>query len=133
MSLTMVILEKEKEVRDFFSDVIKKYNVTGVILVDKEGLPLISEIPKNMDEDIIASSIAAVSSGAEIAVADLEMEPLKLISIETDKGILIIEGISTELILGVIATTNAKLAIIRRITKEIAEFLEKLSKKSKRK
>ena len=103
------------------------------MLVDREGLPLISELPKNMDEEIIASSIAAVSSGAEIAVSDLEMEPLRLITIETDKGILIIEGISNELILGVIATSNAKLAIIRRITKEIAEFLEKLSKKSKRK
>jgi predicted regulator of Ras-like GTPase activity (Roadblock/LC7/MglB family) len=123
----MSIIKKQEEVRNFFKEISKDNKLDGILLADMEGLPLISFIDEGMDEDTLSSSMAAMVSAGLITTSDADKGELNQVILDTEKGYIVLIPMGGEYILGIFTPKDAKLGIIRVISKEVESFLEKIS------
>ncbi len=126
--MSMNIIKKQEEVRDFFKEISKDNKLDGIILADMEGLAMISFIDEDMDEDTLSSSIAAMVSAGLITTGDADKGFLNQIILDTENGYIVLIPIGGEYILGLFTPKDTKLGIIRVIAKEVETFLEKIDK-----
>ncbi len=126
--MSMNIIKKQEEVRDFFKEISKDNKLDGIILADMEGLAMISFIDEDMDEDTLSSSIAAMVSAGLITTGDADKGSLNQIILDTENGYIVLIPIGGEYILGLFTPKDTKLGIIRVIAKEVETFLEKIDK-----
>ncbi len=122
----MSILEREKEIKEFLKNIVKEHNLDGILLVDMEGLPLVSYVDESIDEDTVSASSAAIISATMIAASDTQKRGVNEIMIDTEDGYLVFTPINEEYILTVLTPPGAKLGIIRLITNKVEEFIESI-------
>ncbi|WP_461832062.1 roadblock/LC7 domain-containing protein [Aquifex sp.] len=122
----MSILEREKEIKEFLKNIVKEHNLDGILLVDMEGLPLVSYVDESIDEDTVSASSAAIVSATMIAASDTQKRGVNGIMIDTEDGYLVFTPINEEYILTVLTPPGAKLGIIRLITNKVEEFIESI-------
>jgi predicted regulator of Ras-like GTPase activity (Roadblock/LC7/MglB family) len=104
-------------------------DVTGSIVIDiLNGLPIASDLPPEQKDDHIAGVVATFLGSAEILSEVLSQE-LKQASIESGKEYIIINNISKDVALAIIANEKVKVGLIRYWLKEkIVPKLERLLK-----
>jgi len=122
----MSILKKQEEIRERFKQVVRENNLDGILLADTEGLPLVSYLDEEVDEETIAASSAAILSAGLITAGDAKKRDLNEIIIDTEDGYLVFVPIKGEFVLGIITPKETKLGILRLIAKDVEEFLEKV-------
>ncbi|NPB06228.1 MAG: dynein regulation protein LC7 [Aquificae bacterium] len=122
----MSILKKQDEIRERFKQVVRENNLDGILLADTEGLPLVSYLDEDVDEETIAASSAAILSAGLITAGDAKKRGLNEIIIDTEDGYLVFVPIKGEFVLGIITPKETKLGILRLIAKEVEDFLEKV-------
>ncbi|NPB08258.1 MAG: dynein regulation protein LC7 [Aquificae bacterium] len=122
----MNILKKQEEIRNFFKEIVRENKLDGIILTDMEGLPMVSFLDEEMDEDTLSASGAAIVSASLITANDAKKEEVREIIIDTKNGYLVFVPVKGEYILGVFTPKDTKLGILRVIIKEVEKFLDSL-------
>ena len=86
--------------------------VNGSLVVGKDGLIIESNVPGDIDSELVAAMASAVFGTAERSAEEMKHEPLQQVMIEGNKGkTLMID--SGEAILAVITDTTINLGLIR--------------------
>ncbi len=125
----MNILKVREEVYTFFKNIVKENALDGIVLMDFEGLPLISYLDETIDEETISASGAAMVSAGLITTSDANKKDMKQIIVDTEEGYIVFIPIGMDYIVGILTPKNAKLGIIRVLAKEIEEMLRKVGEK----
>ena len=100
--------------------------VSGSLVVGKDGLIIESEVPTDIDSELVAAMASAVFGTAERLAEEMKHPPLQQVMIEGSKGktLMIDAG---EGILVVIADVDINLGLIRiemrRSAERVVEFL----------
>ena len=122
----MKILKKKEEVKNFLKELVRENNLDGIILADTEGLPVISYVAENLDEEVISASLAAILSAGDISVSDVGKKGLKHVIVDTEEGYIIVFPVAKEFIAGVITPPDAKLGMVKLVVKELEDYMQKL-------
>ncbi len=93
-------------------DLARINGVNGSLVVGKDGLIIESEVPTDIDSELVAAMSSAVFGTAERSAEEMKHEPLQQVMIEGDRGktLMIDAG---EGILVVIAEIEINLGLIR--------------------
>lgn len=86
--------------------------INGVAIVTTEGLPIISVLPRDIDEIRIAAMTAVLLSLAEIASTEMEKGVFEQLYIKGKEGYLIILQVGPNVILILSTTINVKLGLV---------------------
>ncbi len=125
----MSILKKKEEVKNFLKELVRENNLDGIILADMEGLPVISYVAENLDEEVVSASLAAILSAGDISASDVGKKGLKHVIVDTDEGYIIVFPVANDFIAGVMTPPEAKLGMVKLVVKELEEYMQNLSKK----
>ncbi len=99
--------------------------VNGSLVVGKDGLIIETEVPSDVDAELIAAMSSAVFGTSERSVNEMKHEPLQQVMIEGKRGkTLLIDA--SEGILVLIADTDVNLGLIRIEMKRSAERIQDL-------
>ena len=94
-------------------------------LVSDLGLPIVSALPFDADEEIIAAMTAAIHNVSARSVSELKRGTLKQVTIEGDDGYIILKG-AGNFVLAVLADKSSNLGmiflVINKISKQINEM-----------
>ena len=125
----MSLLKRKEEVKKFLKELVRENNLDGIILADAEGLPVISYVSENLDEEVVSASLAAILSAGDISASDAGKKGLKHVIVDTDEGYIIVFPVANDFIVGVITPLDAKLGMVKLVVKELEEYMQNLSKK----
>ncbi len=120
----MDLAQLQKKGRSFFEKLVKQYKLEGILVVDLEGLPLLSVTNKEISEEMFAASAASIIASIQMVITDLDKGALKNISIETERGFVVFSQVGNY-ILVILSPEDVKLGIVRAVMKQAEEFLEK--------
>ena len=99
--------------------------VNGSLVVGKDGLIIESEVPSDIDAELVAAMSSAVFGTAERSAEEMKHEPLQQVMIEGKRGkTLMIDA--TEGILVLITDVDINLGLIRIEMKRSAERVQDL-------
>ncbi|BAW30820.1 regulator protein [Methanothermobacter sp. MT-2] len=99
--------------------------VNGSLVVGKDGLIIESEVPSDIDAELVAAMASAVFGTAERSAEEIKQEPLEQVMIEGSRGktLMIDAG---EGILAVITDVDINLGLIRLEMRRSAERVRDL-------
>ena len=112
-------MAKVKEIEELLSQVVADNGLEGVLVADMEGLPIVSHLPKGMDEYEIAATAAAVLIIVESKIGSAGKGNILQASIEADGGYFVIAPVKGEYVVSVLAPIEAKLGIVLSALKSI--------------
>ena len=90
-------------------------------LVSAEGLPIVTAMPRGVDDGVIAAMSAAILGTSERATKELMRGRLEQILIQGDTGYIILRRAGEEAILTVMAKSDSNLGMIFLVTKGVAQ------------
>ena len=122
----MLTPEKLHKLEEVLKESVRINNLDGLILADVEGLPIISYIQENMDEDTLASAGAAIFTAGLMTVSDAGKQGLDQVVLHSPDGYIIYTQVSDNYVLGLISPREAKLGILKMIIKKVADTLNEL-------
>ena len=122
----MLTPEKLHKLEEVLKESVRTNNLDGLILADVEGLPIISYIQENMDEDTLASAGAAIFTAGLMTVSDAGKQGLDQVVLHSPDGYIIYTQVSDNYVLGLISPKESKLGILKMIIKKVADTLKEL-------
>ena len=122
----MLTPEKLNKLEEVLKESVRANNLDGLILADVEGLPIISYIQENMDEDTLASAGAAIFTAGLMTVSDAGKQGLDQVVLHSPDGYIIYTQVSDNYVLGLISPRESKLGILKMIIKKVADTLNEL-------
>lgn len=117
--------------KDMFQQVLEELkssssDVEASALISTDGLMIASALPQGMDEDRVGAMSAALLSLGDRAARELERGTLERVMLQGEHGYVIMTSSGSEVVLTVLAKTNAKLGLLFLDIKRAAESLSKL-------
>ncbi len=112
-----------KDMEKLLAQVVKDNGLEGAIIADVEGLPLASYLPSGFDEDEVAATSAAILSISDSKLGDSGKGNVIQVSIEAEKGYLVITPVKGEYVISVLAPKETKLGIILSAVRSIEKKL----------
>jgi predicted regulator of Ras-like GTPase activity (Roadblock/LC7/MglB family) len=100
--------------------------VEASAIVSVQGLPIVSAMPKGVDDSIIAAMSAAILGVSERAVSELARGRLQQILIQGDEGYVILKRAGEDALLAVMTKSDSNLGMIFIIMKGIAQKISLL-------
>ncbi|RUM30614.1 MAG: hypothetical protein DSY42_04330 [Aquifex sp.] len=122
---TLLIKNSEK-IKSKFKEVVRNNKLEGIFLADMEGLPIVSFLDEEVNEEVISASSAAIVSAGMITANDAKKPDINQIIVDTEQGYMVFIPVKNEFILCIITQKDTKLGMLRLIADEVEEFLEKL-------
>ena len=122
----MLTPEKLKKLEEVLKESVRTNNLDGLILADVEGLPILSYLQENMDEDTLASAGAAIFTAGLMTVSDAQKRGLDQVVLHSPDGYIIYTQVSDDYVLGLISPKDAKLGILKMVIKKIADTIKEL-------
>lgn len=101
-------------------------DIQGAALVTPDGLPLLTVLPKPMDEERIAAMSAALLSLGERISSDLARGNIESITIDGAEGYCVLTSCSTEVMLLVLAARSVKKGILNLEIKHTVQQIKPL-------
>jgi hypothetical protein len=98
-------------------------------LVSIQGLPIVSAMPKGVDDAVIAAMSAAILGVGERAAKELSRGNLQQILIQGDTGYIILKRAGEESLLAVMTKSDSNLGMIFLMMKGVAQKLSLLMAK----
>jgi hypothetical protein len=102
-------------------------------LVSVQGLPIVSAMPRGVDDAIIAAMSAAIIGVGERAVKELSRGNLQQILIQGDTGYIILKRAGEDSLLAVMTKSESNLGmifiVIKGVAQRIAQLMAKRSEK----
>jgi predicted regulator of Ras-like GTPase activity (Roadblock/LC7/MglB family) len=98
-------------------------------LVSIQGLPIVSAMPRGVDDSIIAAMSAAILGVGERASKELSRGNLQQILIQGDTGYIILKRAGEEALLAVMTKSDSNLGMIFLMMKGVAQKLSLLMAK----
>jgi hypothetical protein len=98
-------------------------------LVSVQGLPIVSAMPKGVDDAIIAAMSAAILGVGERAAKELSRGNLQQILIQGDAGYIILNRAGQDALLAVMTKSDSNLGMIFYMIKGVAQKLSLLMAK----
>lgn len=95
-------------------------------LVSIQGLPIVSAMPKGVDDVVIAAMSAAILGVGERAAKELSRGNLQQILIQGDTGYIILKRAGEESLLAVMTKSDSNLGMIFLMMKGVAQKLSLL-------
>lgn len=93
-------------------------------LLSGDGIMVASHLPNNVSEDKLAAMSAAMLSVGERMVADLLDGITERVMVQSNVGYIIVTAVSTEMLLAVVATPDAKLGMVFHDIRNLARNLQ---------
>jgi predicted regulator of Ras-like GTPase activity (Roadblock/LC7/MglB family) len=100
--------------------------VEASAIVSVQGLPIVSAMPKGVDDSIIAAMSAAILGVSERAVNELARGRLQQILIQGDEGYVILKRAGDDALLAVMARSDSNLGMIFIVMKGMAQKISLL-------
>ncbi|MGL5078710.1 MAG: roadblock/LC7 domain-containing protein [Waterburya sp.] len=120
----MIQFDQIREVLEKF--VTDTYELQGAALVSLDGLPLISVLPKNFDEERTAAMSAAMLSLGERIGNELMRGVVDRVMVEGTDGYSILTGCGNDVMLIVLAPKQAKQGLVFLVIKRLIAEIEPL-------
>lgn len=102
-------------------------DVLGASLVSIDGLPIASVAPAALDEELIAGMAATMLGSGEQISEELMGSAMQQAIIRSEKGMIVLNAVSSDTVLILLANKNAKLGMIflevRRAVRDLAAVL----------
>lgn len=99
-------------------------DITASAILSSDGMMLASHLPNNMSEDKLAAMSAAFLSVGDKMIQDLLGGITDRVMVQSGIGYVIVTAIAQELLLVVIARSDAKLGMAFHEIKEVAKNLQ---------
>jgi predicted regulator of Ras-like GTPase activity (Roadblock/LC7/MglB family) len=121
-----IVVWRDSMIDRVLKDLGRINGVNGSLVVGKDGLIIESEVPGDIDSELVAAMASAVFGTAERSAEEMKHEPLQQVMIEGNKGktLMIDAG---EGILVVISDIDINLGLIRiemrRSAERVIDFL----------
>ncbi len=112
----------EEMLRDLGSNTL---GIQATSLVSDLGLPIVSALPFDADEEIIAAMAAAIHNVSARSVRELKRGSLKQVSIEGENGYIILKG-AGNFVLTVLADKSANLGMIFLVMNKVSKAIKDL-------
>jgi predicted regulator of Ras-like GTPase activity (Roadblock/LC7/MglB family) len=100
--------------------------VEASAIVSVQGLPIVSAMPKDVDDSVIAAMSAAILGVGERAARELARGRLQQILIQGDDGYIILKRAGDDALLAVMAKSDSNLGMIFIVMKGIAQKISLL-------
>jgi predicted regulator of Ras-like GTPase activity (Roadblock/LC7/MglB family) len=100
--------------------------VEASAIVSVQGLPIVSAMPRDVDDSIIAAMSAAILGVSERATRELARGKLQQILIQGDEGYVILKRAGEDALLAVMAKGNSNLGMIFIVMKGVAQKISLL-------
>lgn len=100
--------------------------LNSISIISYEGIPIISMLPRGIDEDLIAVMTATILSLAERAIHALKFKDLDLICIQSSEQYFIVFTAGKSAVLAVNANKKANLGFIFLECNKIREKIAKM-------
>ena len=104
------------------------HDVEGAALITLDGLPIVSVLPNDMDEDQVAAMTAALMSLAERIGLELIRGPMGKIDLAGENGYCMVSGCGEDVLLLVLAAPTGKQGVLnlelKRAVSELKPLLE---------
>ena len=114
-----------REIEQILKNLGSTTNVQAAALVSDLGLPIVSALPFDADEEIIAAMSAAIHNVSVRSVVELQRGSLKQVLIEGDNGYIILKGAGS-FVLTVLADPSANLGMIFMVINKIANQIKEM-------
>ena len=124
----MLTPDKINKLREEFKEVVRTNNLDGIILADVEGLPIVSYLQEEGDEDTLASAGAAIFTAGLMTVSDINKKGLNEVILHSPDGYVIYTQLTDDYVLGLISPADSKLGILRMVIKKVKDIVEELEK-----
>ena len=112
------------------AEILKKMEMVGGIhggaIVARNGLMMVSNLPKDIDERRFCAMTATMMGAVETAVATLKRGAIKRVTAEVERATVIAMGAGPKAILVVSAEQNANLGILMLEMEESADMIRKI-------
>lgn len=95
-------------------------------IVSTEGLPIVSAMPQEIDEAVVAAMASAILSVSEKVSTELVRGKLQQVLLQGENGYVIIKGAGESALLTVLARNNANLGLILMTLKRVSEEVKRL-------
>ena len=109
------------------NSVLKKINringVKGSLLVNREGMIVVSEVPEGIDENGISALASTIYINLESALKRLNFGVPNRLTISGEKGRILLFRIEDELVLTVITRKDINMGLLKVELKDAAEEL----------
>ena len=100
--------------------------VEASAVVSVQGLPIVSAMPRGVDDSIIAAMSAAILGVSERATRELARGKLQQILIQGDEGYVILKHAGEDALLAVMARSDSNLGMIFIVMKGVAQKISLL-------
>ncbi|WXG45934.1 MAG: roadblock/LC7 domain-containing protein [Candidatus Atabeyarchaeum deiterrae] len=90
-------------------------------VVSMQGLPIVTAMPKDVDDSIVAAMAAAILGVSERAANELARGKLEQILIQGDRGYIILKHAGEEALLSVLTKADSNLGMIFLMLKGVAQ------------
>ena len=87
-------------------------DVDGIVLVDMNGLPIISILPCSRDDSYVSAMAISILGTGQRTVDELKLGKLRKIVVQGENGYVIFVAAGKDAVLAVLATKISKLDII---------------------
>jgi predicted regulator of Ras-like GTPase activity (Roadblock/LC7/MglB family) len=120
-SRTELMVDRLRDMRVSSPDM----EASAVVSVD--GLPIATDLPREVEEDRVSAMSAAMLSLGERIASELGRGNLNEVYIKGEQGYVILQSVGTEAVLTVLAREGAKMGLVfldmRRATEDLAKLV----------
>ena len=103
---------KEEKLKDPLNDIKDIQNVKGAAVVRRDGLLIVSNLPKDIEADQLAAMTASTVGSGETASETLSIGDVKQVTVESEHGKLISTGAGQEGILTVLTDADVNMGLV---------------------
>jgi hypothetical protein len=101
-------------------------DIEASAVVSVDGLPIATNLPREVEEDRVSAMSAAMLSLGERIASELGRGSLNEVYIKGEKGYVILQSVGAEAVLTVLAREGAKMGLVFLDMRRTAEDLAKL-------
>lgn len=101
-------------------------DIEASAVVSVDGLPIATNLPREVEEDRVSAMSAAMLSLGERIASELGRGTLNEVYIKGEKGYVLLQSVGSEAVLTVLARENAKMGLVFLDMRRAAEDLAKL-------
>lgn len=101
-------------------------DIEASAVVSVDGLPIATNLPREVEEDRVSAMSAAMLSLGERIATELGRGTLNEVYIKGEKGYVLLQSVGSEAVLTVLARENAKMGLVFLDMRRAAEDLAKL-------
>lgn len=120
---------KKETLIEILKELRKIGDIQGSSVISRDGLVIVSDLSKDVNEETFAAMSAAIEGAAETAVAELNQGNLNQIIIDANKGKIITISAGKKAILVILAKSDINLGLVLlelgRASRKVANILGK--------